>query len=133
MVTENKRFTRLFSEEQPTIRPRDNRAAEKVKTLVTREKHVPNKILSLSISWLLVRRLGRAKKRRDTGGGDEGPVQILSEQQTNRGSRHRRIRTCHSRCAGTRMQSFQQGSMDGVRGFAPGPPGSVAICSGVSL
>src|SRR6266478_851685 len=66
MVTENKRFTRLFSEEQPTIRPRDNRAAEKVKTLVTREKHVPNKILSLSISWLLVRRLGRAKKRRGT-------------------------------------------------------------------
>src|SRR6266446_2537443 len=133
MVTENKRFMRLFSEEQPAIRPRDNRDAEKVKTLVTREKYLPNKILNLSISWPLVRRLGRAKKRRDTGGGDEGPVQTLSEQRTNRGSRHRRIRTCHSRCAGTRMQPFQQGSMGSVRGFAPGHPGGVAICSGVSL
>src|SRR6267143_3927529 len=96
MVTENKRFTCLFSEKkQPTIRPRDNRDAEKVKTLVTREKYLPNKILNLSISWPLVRHIGRAKKRRGTGGGDEGPIQILSEQQTNRGSGHYRLRACH--------------------------------------
>jgi hypothetical protein len=77
----------------PIIRPLHNRDTEKVQGLLTGEKLLPTKTLSLSISSPLVRRLGRAKKKRGTGGEDDGAV--LSELETNRGSVDRYVRAPH--------------------------------------
>jgi hypothetical protein len=83
------------------------------------------KVLSLSISLPLVRRLGRVKKKRGTGGGDDGAA--LSELRTNRGSGHRHVHASHlalqtRRSGWTRVQASRQDGMGGARTVALGHP-----------
>ena len=78
----------------------------------------------MSISSLLVRHLGRAKKERGAGGGNGGTVHILSEARANRGSGHHWVRACHflsaRRGSYTGVQPSQHYSMGGIRGIALG-------------
>src|SRR5260370_13231566 len=95
------------------------------------------KILRLSISWPLIRHLGRAKKKGHTGGDHEETVYRFLELQTNRRSDRRRVRTCQfvlePRWGSARVQPSREDSMGGGRRIAPGDPGGLAMCASVSL
>jgi hypothetical protein len=89
------------------------------------------------MSLPLVRRLRRAKKKRGTGGGDDGAV--LSEPQINRRSGHHHVRASHlvlqTRRGGCiRVQASRRHSMGGLRAIALGhSAGGLARGVGVSL
>jgi hypothetical protein len=94
--------------------------------------------LKVSISWPLIRHLGRAKKKGKTGGGHERTRQTISKLETNRGDGHcggraGRLVLRHLWGGGTGMQRTLRNCMDCGGTVASRRSGVPAIGTGVSM